>query len=102
MSLAAYERETIIRFDDESNETTVYTCMRPMMTKLDKLVKSNPETYILVKEDSESKTYKIMNKKLVSFRTPTAKREYTDEQKLELSERGKRLAQSRINSTVKL
>jgi hypothetical protein len=45
--LTAPERETIILFSDEDNSCIVYTCSRPIMTKLDKLCRSNPESYKL-------------------------------------------------------
>ena len=82
-SLSAYERETTIIMNDEDDFITIYTCQRPMMTKIDKLRKSNPDTYELIKQDEYSKTYKCP-KKLISFRTPSAKRILSEEQKDEL------------------
>jgi hypothetical protein len=80
MSLTADERETVILFSDESDVATIYTCARPIMTKLDKLCKSNPDTYKMIKEDSTSKTY-TTKKNLISFRTPKI---LSEEQKLKL------------------
>lgn len=81
--LTAFERETTIIMNDEDDFATIYTCQRPMMTKIDKLCKSNPDTYKLVKQDEYSKTYECP-KKLISFRTPRAKRILSEEQKEEL------------------
>jgi hypothetical protein len=81
--LTAFERETIILFSDEDSTATLYTCQSPMMTKMNKLCKSNPDTYKLIKQDEYSKTYSFP-KKLVSLRTPSAKRELSEEQKEQL------------------
>ena len=79
-SLSAEERETIILFNDSSNECQIYTCSRPIMTKLDKLCEKSAKNYKLVKQDEYSKTYKT-DKRLISFRTERASRVMTDEQK---------------------
>lgn len=89
ISLSAEERETIILFSDADQECTVYTCSRPVMTKLDKLCKSNPKTWKLIKQDANSKTYQT-KKSLISFRADKPKRELTDEDRQALSERAKR------------
>lgn len=89
LNLTAEERETIILFDDSSQECKIYTCSRPMMTKLDKLCKSSPKNYRLDHKDAESKTY-ITKKSLISFRSEKQKRELTDEEKAKLSERAKK------------
>jgi hypothetical protein len=81
--LTALERETTIIMNDEDTFITIYSCQRPIITKLDKLCKSNPDTYRLVKSDEYSKTYECP-KKLISFRTPSAKRILSEEQKEEL------------------
>jgi hypothetical protein len=86
--LTDFERETVITFDDSTNMAIIYTCQSPMKTKLDKLCKSNPDTYKLVKSDEYSKTYECP-KKLISFRTPSAKRILTEDQKEELRTRMK-------------
>jgi hypothetical protein len=88
-SLSAEERETIIRFDDNSNECDVYTCSRPVMTKLDRLCKDNPKNYKLVKQDAYSKEYKT-SKRFISFRSGAVKRELTDDERQALSERAKK------------
>ena len=89
LSLTAPERETIVLFDDESNECQIYTCSRPIMTKLDRLCKSQPDNYKLTKQDSQSKTY-LTDKRLISFRAERQKRELTDEQKKAFADRMKK------------
>jgi hypothetical protein len=83
-NMKAVERETIISFDDASDECQIYTCSRPVMTKLDRLCKSQPDNYKL------SKTY-TTNKGLISFRADKQKREMTEEQKKAQSDRMKKL-----------
>ena len=87
--LSAEERETIILFDDSSQECRIYTCSRPMMTKLDKLCATNPKGYRLLEKDLESKTY-ITKKNLISFRSEKQKRELTEAERAELSERARK------------
>ncbi|PKM84573.1 MAG: hypothetical protein CVU86_06395 [Firmicutes bacterium HGW-Firmicutes-11] len=89
LSLTAAERETIVLFNDSSNECIVYTCSRPVMTKLDKLCKSNPKTWRLKEKDKESKTY-LTEKNLISFRADKVKMELTDEQRKKMSDRAKK------------
>jgi hypothetical protein len=62
--LTALERETTIIMNDEDTFITIYSCQRPIITKLDKLCKSNPDTYRLVKSDEYSKTYECPKKLL--------------------------------------
>jgi hypothetical protein len=63
------ERETIINFNDEEEIANLYTCNRSMMTKMDKLCKSNPNIFQLDEYDDNSKTY-LLPKKLVSIHKP--------------------------------
>jgi hypothetical protein len=93
-SLTAPERETIITFDDEGNECQIYTCSRPVMTKLDKLCKSSPEHYKLKKRDEYSKTY-TTDKRLLSFRSERQKRTLTEEQRRANIERLKKARESK-------
>jgi basic membrane lipoprotein Med (substrate-binding protein (PBP1-ABC) superfamily) len=86
MTLSAYEKETVIQFDESSNKASIYTCSKKMMTKLDKLCKDNPDTYSLVTEDKYSKTYQC-SLNLISFRSKKIKRELTEEQRKELADR---------------
>ena len=90
------EREVVIQFNTDTNVASVYTSDYSYMTKLDKLVKNNPDEWSLVNTayhdgDIVSKTYKCP-KKLISFRGKTSSgklREYTDEEKRAIAERFK-------------
>lgn len=90
LSLSAEERETIVLFDDSGQRCQIYTCSRPVMTKLDKLCKSNPKSYQLEKQDECSKTY-ITDKRLISFRAEVQKRIMTEDQKQAAAERMKKM-----------
>lgn len=87
MNLTAAERETLITFYDDLDICSIYTCSRPVMTKLDKLCKSNPDTYKLVSKNSYSKTYETQ-KNLISFRTP---KHISEEHREKLKENAKRM-----------
>lgn len=78
--LTKEERETIILFDESSSSCSIYTCSRPIMTKLDKFCLKHPDTYQLKCADEASKTY-ITDKTLISFRSGVEKRELTEAQK---------------------
>ena len=95
ISLSAFEREVTITYNDEDDYATIYSAHRPTQTKLDKLCKSNPESYKLVKEDEYSKTYHC-SKNLISFRTPI-KREMSEEQKEAARIRLEKMRESKKN-----
>ena len=90
------EREVVIQFNTDTNVASVYTSDYSYMTKLDKLVKNNPDEWSLVNTayhdgDIVSKTYKCP-KKLISFRGKTfsgKSHEYTEEEKRAIAERFK-------------
>ena len=88
--LSAEERETIILFNDSSDECLIYTCSRPIMTKLDKLTTTNPKTWKLVAKDKESKTY-ATSKRLISYRAEVVKPKQTEEQKKASADRMRKL-----------
>lgn len=90
LSLTAVERETIISFGDSGQRCQIYTCSHPMITKLDKLCKSNSKNYGLEKQDAESKTY-ITGKRLISFRSEIQRRAMTEEQKQAAADRMKKM-----------
>ncbi len=90
ISLSPAERETTILLNEEDDFAIVYTCSRPMMTKLNKLCKSSPKNYKIIEETEVSKTYEVHNKKLISFRTPTKRKPMTDKQKQKAAERLKK------------
>jgi hypothetical protein len=79
--LTREEMETVINFDDSSNEAIIYTSSKIVMRKLDKNCVKCPDQYKLIKEDEFSKTYITNNKKNIKFAT---KRILTEEQKEKL------------------
>jgi len=85
MSLTRYERETIINFNEEDDDVSVYTRSKTMMTKMDKLVKKFPDTFKINEEFEEGREY-ICHKKYVSIRPPRA---LSDKHKTQLSQRFK-------------
>ena len=98
------EQETTIQMDRNSDVATVYTSDHTYITKLDKLVKNNPDQWMLVGisrigEDIVGKTYECP-KRLVSFRskTTTREREYTEEERRAI---GERLKNARKKGSVK-
>lgn len=48
MSLSRYEQETIINFNEESNEASIYTHHRPFIRRLEQLAQEHPEECHLV------------------------------------------------------
>ncbi|MGL4283789.1 hypothetical protein [Eubacterium aggregans] len=88
-NLTDAERETVINFDREGDMASLYTADRTVMTKLDKLCKQAQENYKLVREDAGfSKTYEFP-KDLITFRSRKRKLDLTDEQRIELQQRGR-------------
>lgn len=86
-----YERETIIRWDDESNEATFYTASPIWMRRMDKIVQQHPESFSVKSEfyvqgEISGKTYS-MPKDFVSIRTKQRVSTMTAEQKAEAAER---------------
>lgn len=89
--LSRYEQEVVIGFNAEEDIAELYTADPVWIRKLDKLVKQNPEQFKLDREDKcqgeiVSKRY-TFPKRFVSIRSKDIKRELTDEQRTELSNR---------------
>lgn len=82
------EQETVIHFMRGEDFATISTTDSTMITKMDKLCKSNPDMYWLKSEDGYSKIYKCRDKSMVSLRSK--KREVTDEQRKAAGERMKK------------
>lgn len=80
--LSRIEQETIINSNNAEKMAEVYTADPVMIRKLDKLVEKYPNTYKVVKQDDESKTYQFP-KKLIRFGAPVT-RVYTEEEKAKL------------------
>lgn len=94
-----YERETIIRWDDESEEANFYTASPVQMRKMDRLCAEHPESFRVKREfltDGEisGKDYTIP-KNFVSIRTKTRTVTMTDEQRAAMAERMKALNAAR-------
>ena len=87
------EQETTISFSRSENKVDIWTNDRTMITKLDALCESCPTMYISTRtgknEDGETmdRSYKIMDKSMISFRTKKRTFNLTDEQKAERAER---------------
>jgi hypothetical protein len=82
------ERESVIRFDEESSEANVWTASEVMYRKLKKL------GFIPVEDRDRSATFRIP-KKCVSIRKP---RVLTKEQREALRKRGKALGNGVFSS----
>jgi len=99
MRVAFEEQETVINFPRRENYAIVWTSDTTVMTKLDGLCEKS-EQYVLVETGRSklggeiiSKTYKVKNKSLISFRAKKMEREsrtMTDEQRLAMIERLKK------------
>lgn len=87
MKLLRCEQETIINFNAEDKNATVYTRDPAVMRKLDALVIGYPDTYKCIGVSDIDKTYE-MPKTAVSYRKP---RRLSEEQRREARERIKRL-----------
>ena len=57
MKLTKYEQETIINFNNDEQEASIYTASPQMMRKLDALAAAYPEHYQVVEQTEVSKTY---------------------------------------------
>ena len=68
MNLTNYERETIIRYNQDEAEANIYTLDPALIRKLDVLCASDPRAHVL-REDEDSRTY-ILPKKWVRVYAP--------------------------------
>ena len=94
MSLTAFERETVVNFNDGENIAEVYTAQRPVITKL----KKNPAAKLIEEGTFEGSVWARFElpKALVSFRSGRVKRQLTQEQRRDASERMKRARSLRV------
>ena len=62
-SLSNYERETVIRFNEEEREAVVFTYNRALQRQLDKLAEERPGEVTLIRAEKEgtasAKEYRI-------------------------------------------
>lgn len=92
-SQGAYEREVIISFTDADSEANLYTASPVWIRKFDKLVAEHPENFREVKKETcqgkvIAKDY-AFPKRFLSVRSRDVKRNLTDEQRKEISNRMK-------------
>ena len=87
MKLSLYEQETVINYNREDKNATVYTRDPAVMRKLDQLVISFPEVYKCIGETDIDKTYE-MPKSAVNYRKP---RRLSEEQRQAARERLERI-----------
>ena len=69
MKLSKYEQETIINFNAEDKEATLYTRDPAVMRRMDSLVIEFPDVYRCIGETDIDKTYE-MPKSSVTYRKP--------------------------------
>lgn len=98
--LSKYEQEVVISFSAADGTADLYTADPVWIRKLDKLVQQNPAQFVPGKVETYqgeivAKRY-TFPKRFLSIRSKDIKRELTDEQKAELTERLKRGCQSRV------
>ena len=87
-SLSISEQEVHISFIRDEDFAIIYVSDTTYITKLDKLCAANPDMWSIVAETNVSKTYRVEDKTLISFRSK--KREMTEEQRLAAGERMKK------------
>ena len=82
MKLTRYEQETIINFNAEDSDATVYTRDKTVMRQLDALITEYPDIFKCIGETDIDKTY-LVPKSRISYRKPRriseAKREQARE-----------------------
>ncbi len=83
-NLSAYERETIIVYNQEEDGAEVFTYHRALQNKLNKLVGTNPDITIL-RQDEECATYRVP-KNWIKV-SPPRQVNYSDEQRAAMAER---------------
>lgn len=102
MSVHVNEQETVINFMRDSDKAIIYTSDTTMLTRLHKLVEKNPKEWKQIdqgKSNGEivSETFECP-KKLISFRSSTASRVMTEEQRKAARERMKEWLKSKERS----
>ena len=87
------EMETTISFSRTGAHAEVWTCDTTMYTRFDKLCKESPAMYTCTEEarnrhgDLLSKTYRIADKSMLTFRTKKKSFALTEEEKAERAKR---------------
>jgi len=85
MSLTEYERETTVSMNDGDEVAHIYTAQRKVITRL----KNNPAAVLVVEGTHDGSVWArfTIPAGLVSFRSATARRELTAEQRATAAER---------------
>ena len=86
MKFTRYEQETVINFNAEEPDATVYTRDKAVMKKLDALVAEFPDVFRCIGETDIDKTYE-MPKSVVTYR-----------KRRRLSEEQREAAKKRMNT----
>lgn len=93
------EQETIINLSRDDMTAKVYTTDSTMITKLDKMVKKQPDKYKIVKQDEYGKWY-TCPKKLIGFRCAAAHKTISDEERAKRSEHMRAMNKQRGESNA--
>lgn len=103
MDVPLNEQETTISFSRDEAGVSIWTNDRTVMTRLNKLCETAPESYQLTKTEYSKATHEIMgkrytikDKRLLSFRAVRMKRDFTPEQLEELRERGRKNREAQL------
>ena len=97
MGIALDEMETTISFSRTGAHAEVWTCDTTMYTRFDKLCKESPAMYTCTEEARNrngqllSKTYRIADKSLLSFKPKKRKVVLTEEERAERAKRFKKV-----------
>ena len=86
------EQETVIQYNRVDKYATICTSDTTVMTKLDRLCKSAPDNYKLIRTETQdgkivTKFYRLEDKTRISFRRE--KKSISEEQKEQMRERAK-------------
>lgn len=101
-SLSAYERATIISFNEEEERAVVTTASPVWMRKLDRLCEENPEQFSCEEWDTQRLDGKIIQKRytfpkrFITIRSRDRKWELTEEQREAARDRMKQINNSRF------
>lgn len=95
-SISQYEKETIVNFNEDESEATIYTYNKSLLRKLQKFSKEFPEFCKKTGSDEYGMEQYIVRKDRLSI---NLKKPVSEEQKIALQERAR---QNLINSNSEL
>ena len=96
MNLTAYEAETIINYNEEEKTAHVYTHNRALIKRLNQCCEKFPNLFKRESIEMGAVSYTIP-KRNIAVRIP---KEYTQEQKDKMKERGTRLQQEQTKTNI--